>query len=172
MCDIGNPELAGIAEAHAKAGMDSYSDYGVGAALLVEISIPNGGYQNAPSQMYRTGNSQKEIYAGFNINLSGMEMKIHAEQLALFQMALDWHGTMMWENITIEKMVVVTTGDDASLVCGHCLQVLRGFCEELNQDAGDIWYIAANRVDGEAGWSYYPEKVKTLLGETYIEQER
>ena len=171
--EVSNLELAGIAEAHAKAGMDSYADYGVGASILVEITIPNGGYQNAPSQMYQTGNTQQEIYAGFNINLSGMEVKIHAEQLALFQIALDWHDTLMWDNLSIKKVMVVTTGDDMSLVCGHCLQVVRGFCKELRQVGDDVWYIAADRrSDDEGDWKFNPNMRGELLGESYIEQDR
>lgn len=175
--------MAEIAAEYARVSMDSYSEYGVGAALLVEV---------APEWTHHS-----MVYAGTNINLSGMEVKIHAEQMALFQALMDLkHASPtddfsdvysedgdadntpedFWGNVTLSKMVVVTTENDGALKCGHCLQVLSGACEFLNSDPEDLQYIAARgqaTYDGRGNpdgvhYDYDRYTLQELIGDTYV----
>jgi cytidine deaminase len=168
--------LSRIAEEYSLEGLDSYSDYGVGAALLVDF---------APQW-----SSKPQVYAGFNVNLSGMEVKIHAEQVALFQFLLDLEtispteqfphiyeeeGDMgnapedLKDNARIKSMVVVTSEHDGAVKCGHCLQVTEAVCEYIYCDPSEVDYIAAWRTDGDVKpFKYNSNTLQELLGHTYI----
>lgn len=167
--------MAEVASDYADISMDSYSEYGVGAVLLVDV---------APEWTYRGA-----LYGGTNINLSGMEVKIHAEQMALFNALMDLRLTNptedisdiysedgdanntpddFWDNITLSKMVVVTSENDMALKCGHCLQVLSGACEYLDSPPEDLTYIAAAGGDGFGSYKYDRYTLQELIGDTYV----
>lgn len=163
---------ARLARDYAKRGKDSYSDYGVGAALTIEI---------APEWT-----SEFVTYAAHNINLSGMQVKAHAEQLALFQMVLDIESSepanvyddlyaglkhherksAIKENLSVDSMIVATTENDLALSCGHCLQVTHSVCQLYNCDPSDVAYTAVAFDDNN---NLFTDKqtLTDLLPDTY-----
>lgn len=144
---------AEIARTYADLGMDTYSDLGVGAAVTVKMD------------------SSFNTYAGFNINMSGMQIKMHAEQLALFQAVLDIRDKKV-DDVELVGVTVCTTEDDGSLVCGHCLQTMRAFCEEFDawSDHGMTYTSAILEGDYQKPeFTYNKRLLKNLLGETYVE---
>lgn len=169
-------DIAEIAAAGASAGIDSYSEYGVGAAVV--ISFHDGDVGNAVTleDMHEESHVETHIYGGSNINLSGMEVKIHAEQMALFQAILDIEETGMEPYAILEQVMVVTSEDDLALKCGHCLQVFAGACEHYSWDESRVGYHAAKgqtTYDGRGNpdgvhWDFRENTLKELIGETYV----
>lgn len=162
--------LAQLAGEFAARGIDSYSDYGVGAVLVTNY-YDEDLHGDADKGHYR------HIYGGFNLNISGMQNKIHAEQLALFQAVLDIEFSGLQEESTLEKIIVATTEDDYSLVCGHCLQVVRSFCEHYDWEPSEVEYSATAYEGNEemlenrhvADWEFRRNTLAELLQDTYIE---
>lgn len=160
--------LAQLAAEFAERGMDERSGLGVGATAVVN-------YRDDELHQQEPEDSHRHIYAGFNINISGMEYKLHAEQLALFQVALDIELANLQSQSDLEKVVVVTTDHDYSLVCGHCLHVARSFCEHYNWNSYEVDYIAAAYEGSEenidnfhlSDWGLERETIADLLPETY-----
>lgn len=83
------------------------------------------------------------LYAGANINLSGMQVKAHAEQMAAFQLIMDIMsiGPANKEGLlgdyirpTIKTVMVHTTENDGAHRCGHCFQVLQSVANWIKQD--------------------------------------
>lgn len=144
-------DIARIACRHAAEGMDSYSDYGVGAALVV-----------------RHDHDMFTVYAGFNVNLSGMQMKIHAEQMALMNFVGDWP---QYEDSNGEVqpvlMLVNTTEDDGALRCGHCLQVATAVCNHFGFSTDDFLYGSVIEEDERYKTEVYP--LGYLMPEPYTE---
>lgn len=142
-------EIAQIAKEYAEMGIDNYADYGVGAVLVV-----------------RYDGSKFAVYAGHNINLSGMQVKAHAEQLACFQLLMDIPEFAATDNVAdIRTMMVNTTEDDFSLRCGHCLQVFTAVCDYLGKDRSDVHYTAAAKP--EDSWEFEAYPLSYLLPESY-----
>lgn len=133
-------ELAEIADVQENGRIDPYSDYGVGVALLVKLDFDEATGGDKPKVEYK-------IYGGNNINLSGTEIKMHAEQLALYQALMDINYYDMREYASLEKIVVTTTKYDMALRCGHCFQVLHAGCEYLRSNPDRLDYIAAGKDD-------------------------
>ena len=162
--------LAQLAAKLSERGMDTYSGYGVGAVIVVDYT----GGRDAVADEFKKHNTH--IYGGFNINLSGMEYKVHAEQLALFQAMLDMEISGLFSEPTLEKVVVVTTGNDHSLVCGHCLQVFNGVSDHYNWDIENIDYISAAYEGNEdkpenyhkSDWDFEKFTLDELLGKSYV----
>lgn len=147
-------ELAMMAGKESSNSLDSYSEYGVGASLLAKLDRLDDEWL---------------VYTGSNINLSGMEVKIHAEQLALFNFLLDYQEQGSKFVIpSINKVVVVTSDNDTSLICGHCLQVYHGACEYLGTDPEDVKYCGASIVDTANNWKWRRFNLSELLKETYV----
>jgi cytidine deaminase len=151
-----NEFLATTARRLSKWSMDTYSEYGVGAALSI------------------TFGSESKVYSGCNINLSGMENKIHAEQLAAFQALIDMQGLGLKDEggkkyFDLNKIVVVTTENDLALRCGHCFQVLNGICSYTETDPYEFEYIAAaNNSDGE--WEFIESTLGDEFGDSYVDR--
>lgn len=162
-------EMAEITTQHAEAGMDSYSGYGVGASLLVRFDLHET-FEN---------DFGYNLYAGCNINLSGMEVKIHAEQLALFQSLMDIECFDLREQATLERVMVATTENDLALRCGHCFQVLYGACEFLDSPPEELEYIAVKgqqtmteRGPDGVNWTYDKYNLEELFPESYTSRRR
>lgn len=163
------PQLAKAAAQLAERGMDTYSGYGVGATLTMDYND-----EDTDPEIHKKHNTH--IYGGFNINLSGMECKIHAEQLALFQAIIDMEVSGLFNVGELEKVVVVTTGNDHSLVCGHCLQVFNGVSVHYGWDIPEIEYMSAVYEGNEdrpenyhmADWDFDKYTLDELLGDTYV----
>lgn len=162
-------ELAEKARELADSGIDSYSGYGVGAVLVTRLTT-----STEPMEIYNT-------YGGMNINLSGMEVKIHAEQLALFQALTDMRvsdlNDVLRENTDIFRIVVATSEDDLALDCGHCTQVIYGACEYLGTDPAEVGYSAvkAQQTMTEYGpdgviWTWDRHTLKELKQTSYTEK--
>lgn len=134
----GDELLASVAKNQSEIGIDSYSDYGVGVGLLVKADFDEATGGDKPKVEYK-------VYGGCNINLSGTEIKMHAEQLALFQALMDIEYYDMRKYSYLEKIVVVTTEHDMALRCGHCFQVLHAGCEYLKSHPDNLIYMAARR---------------------------
>lgn len=145
-------EVAEIAKNHAEMGVDNYSEHGVGAALVVNIEV-----------------DEFAVYAGSNFNLSGFQTKVHAEQLACFQLLLDMHS-YIYNDIDIEMrtLMVNTTEDDGAFRCGHCLQVVSAVCRHLGQSRDNLHYSGARKLDGQWHIEGYP--LSYLLPESYIDK--
>lgn len=148
-------ELADLARIYSKKALDTYSDYGVGAILVTHVS------------------GKQRVYAGFNINLSGMECKIHAEQLAAFQLLLDISNAMLNhkttdEEISLDKMIVVTSENDGAIKCGHCYQTLNGICNYLGSDPSQLEYIGAKKlIDGS--WEFSRASLAERFPGSYVD---
>jgi len=163
------PQLAKAAAQLAERGMDTYSGYGVGATITISYH-----HDKEDDSVHKKHNTH--IYGGFNINLSGMECKIHAEQLALFQAMIDMEVSGLFNVADLEKVVVVTTGHDHSLVCGHCLQVFTGVSDHYGWDISEVDYISA-AYEGEeekpenfhmSEWDFEKFTLEELLGHSYV----
>lgn len=160
--ELDNEQLARVASEHAMCGVDSYSDVGVGAALMIKLN----------SSMFES----TYTYAGFNIHISGMEYKIHAEQMALFQVILDAAHNRMSDLISLEKLVIDSTRDVIEWRCGHCFQVLAAGCQFFDCDPSEFEIIGVNGIemrgrDGKPEGVHYSFECSTLqeeLGDTYI----
>lgn len=151
---VSENELARMANNEAQRGMDEYTDYGVGAALVVNYD-----------------GDRFAVYTGRNIHLSGMQVKVHAEQLACFQLLLDLnHYEFQDYEISLRNMFVVTSEHDFALRCGHCVQVVTAVCEYLEQDRSEMLYTAAGKVDGQWETEAYP--LSFLLPESYTAKRR
>jgi len=148
--------LARIANRLSKYNMDTYSGYSVGAALAVAFDVDTF------------------VYSGCNINLSGMENKIHAEQLAAFQALMDMRmgGTgidEVKEYLDFKKIVVVTNEHDLALRCGHCFQVLNGMCSYIDTDPYEFEYIAAAKDDNDE-WEFIRSTLGDEFGDSYVDR--
>lgn len=162
--DVG---LADMAKELSEYSMDSYSGYGVGAVL--EVSYYEEDRSHKDSEPHET-----HIYGGFNINLSGMQSKLHAEQLALFQAMLDMEIFHKFSYAELNKVMVVTTEHDLALLCGHCLQVMYGVSHHYKWNVEDIDYISAglkNESDESQGWKFRRHTLKELFGSSYVDTE-
>lgn len=168
---IDKRDLAEVASSLSQHGIDDYSDYGVGAA--VQVSFTHENEEGVQDEELRY------VYGGFNINFSGMEYKLHAEQFALFQAIIDWKCSGMgWEDsgehywdMEVERVMVHTTEEDLALVCGHCLQVLSSWDDEMDYIAcrGQETYDDRGNPDGVA-WSFREQKLSELLPTTYTQK--
>lgn len=136
----GDKYLASVANTQAEIGIDSYSNYGVGVSLLVKVDFDEATGGDKPEVEYK-------VYGGSNINLSGTEIKMHAEQLALYQAIMDIEYYDMRKYSYLEKIIVVTTEHDMALRCGHCFQVLQAGCQYLRSHPDKLDYIAARKED-------------------------
>lgn len=142
--------------------MDAYSDYGVGAVVEMVVEAPSMDSYHA--------------FQGTNINISGMEQKIHAEQLAMFQALLFIESNNLRGEAELGRVVVHTTENDHSLLCGHCLQVLHGVCYHLGQEAGLVEYdsVTAKNLEGRRGmpegveYDFERHTVDELLSDSYV----
>lgn len=166
---------ARIAREYAEYGLDSYSDFGVGVSLLIHFDHifvgEDGEHEVEFTDKQEVKDNRWMVYAGFNINISGMEYKVHAEQLAIFQALLDIHRWNLNEYADVKGMVVATTEDDLSLCCGHCLQVTRSFVDHLNSNPDKVAYTAAAKTDEEGKeFEYDSHNLSELLGHTYAER--
>lgn len=146
---------AATAKRYAELKLDTYSDYGVGAVLVVDVA------------------DTKYLYGASNINLSGMEYKVHAEQMAAFQALLDIKAEITsieshLDSITLERVVVVTTESDLALRCGHCFQVLNGLCSYLDSDPHDLEYIAA-RQNSDNEWELRETTLAEQFEDSYVD---
>jgi len=152
--EVSEEEVAKIAARHAAEGMDSYSGYGVGAALVVAH-----------------GDNQFTVYAGFNVNLSGMQTKIHAEQMALMDFVADWpHYVADDQNVELRMMMVNTTEDDGALRCGHCLQVATAVCNHFGFSREDFLYGSVIEEEDRFKTEMYP--LDYLMPEPHTEVRR
>jgi cytidine deaminase len=152
---IDDEHLADLARIYSNKALDTYSDYGVGAILVAHVS----------GEWY--------VYAGFNINLSGMECKIHAEQLAAFQLLLDISNDMevhetMVEEVTLEKVIVVTSDNDGAVKCGHCFQTLNGICNYLESDPEKLKYIGAKKISSD-NWEFSRASLAERFPGSYVD---
>ena len=151
-----NIVLADTARRVSTYSMDTYSGSGVGAALLISFD------------------TEYMIYSGCNINLSGMENKIHAEQIAAFQALMDMQGVGLDKDdardyIDLEKIVVVTNEHDLALRCGHCFQVLNGICSYIETDPYEFEYIAAAK-DSNDEWEFIESTLGDEFGDSYVDR--
>ena len=157
-------QLANIASKYSDIGQDAYSDIGIGAALLVKMKSEDV--------------CKHHIYAGTNINLSGMQTKIHAEQLALYDLIADSGLNNLAPFIDIEAMVVHSTRDNLELCCGHCLQITRSVCQhfETHPETVDYCAVAGQELYDDSGnpegvnWRWDRYTLDELLGSTYAEK--
>lgn len=149
---------AELARLHAIDGIDEYSDYGVGSVVTIDTGLGS-------EESWHT-------YGGFNINLPGMQVKMHAEQMALYQALMDIEikdgGVSEESPVDLVDVMVVTTEDDLSLVCGHCLQVARSFCNAVGTDPDDVIYSAAALTDDNE-FEYDRHPLSDLIGDTYVD---
>lgn len=163
--EYGDPEDYGtLAKAATDAvgySMDSQSGYGVGAALLVEFPPYIKNYAESL-------NKNVHIYAGANMNFSGMQTKVHAEQSALQQFLTDAEMYMGAEHCDIRSVVVKTSEDDNSLVCGHCLQVFNGACEQFDFNPMSIEYCSVSESEDGERWDWEKYNMDELLTDTYV----
>lgn len=176
--EVENRKLAEIAGKSVNAGMDTYSDYSVGVALSVSFHTKKVGSEDDIDAGEDATHTETRVYAGSNINISGMEVKIHAEQLALFQAMLDIeeHGLQPYSQL--QSVMVMTSEDDLALRCGHCLQVVAGACDYFEWDMELVDYDAArgNTLYDDRGnpdgvhYDYDENKLVDLLPESYIEK--
>lgn len=171
-------ELAEIAASSVNAGMDTYSDYSVGAAVAVSFHTKLVGYEDNIDAGNDETHVETRVYAGSNINLSGMEVKIHAEQLALFQAMLDIEEKGLEPYSILQDVMVVTSEDDMALRCGHCLQTFAGVCDHYDWDETNVGYHAAagqstyddrGNPDG-VHFDYDENSLADLLPESYVEK--
>lgn len=152
--------LANIAYKESENAYDEYSGYGVGAVL--QIKRPHNRYVG---------------YSAHNIRMSGVEHTMHAEQLAIFQSILDTQKIDGVSNLDVNLMMIVTTGDDIAINCGHCTQVLSSACNYYNTEPEDVTVIGAymeNKIEDLDDRSLY-ECTKTrrktldeMIGTTYV----
>lgn len=154
--EVSTHNLAVVAHEHSLKGIQSYDDMGVGAAV---------------SFKRKKGPQVRHVaYAGTNMNISGMQTKVHAEQFALQQAMLDFENERDGIETTMKDMVVVVTGDKDYLTCGHCLQITRSVCEYLGCSPRQVNYIAASHKGGEMDeFDFREEKLDELLSTTYAE---
>jgi Cytidine deaminase len=148
--------MAEAATKLANNGMDTRSDYGVGAT----VKLDNG-----------------NMYKGMNIRFSGMEYTVHAEQLAMFQAIADIETAGLDLQVKPEKIMVVTSEQDGAIVCGHCLQVISGMCDYYGWDTSEIEYTAAVYGGEESSvkqfhrseWEFDKYMVNELVSDTYVQ---
>lgn len=157
-------ELASIANMEATKDISSYGDMGVGAALGVAIGNDDP-----------TIGARFAAYSASNINISGMQVKTHAEQLALKQLLLDYEELDDSVNVVISDMVVVTDSECMDLVCGHCLQITRSVCDYIDCDPSGVSYVAGEKLGtgkyelGTERYEFDKYSLNELLSETYAE---
>lgn len=144
-------------EAQVASTLNTHRTMGVGAACSFMVD-------------YHDSNKQFVGYTGSNINISGMQSKVHAEQFALHQAMMDLADVRECSNIVLNKMVVVTDAESADLVCGHCLQVTRSVCDFFECDANGVEYIAATEKNDSDDFEFFRYSLGSILGKTYAER--
>ena len=151
--------MCNVAYANAMRFIDKYSGYGVGVVLEVRY-----GYN---SQEYT------ETYTAHNIRLSGIQFAMHAEQLAGFNALMDISKLSDATDATLERIVVVTTGDDVAVNCGHCMQVLKSICGYTETDSSKFTIIGADRSEEDEEtnpiWNIQRATLDEFMGDTYVE---
>lgn len=162
--------MADVAYCYSHAGMDP-SGYGVGAALLLCHD-----YSEREEQTIQDDKISEKwpVYAGSNINMTGFQHKVHAEQLAIQQAIMDIRLHDLKDVTEVRQMVVRTTDNDHALCCGNCLQMMRAFCNWVGTDPDEVSYISATVERFPEGntsqkYSFDMKYVSDLLGETYCE---
>jgi len=154
--DFHKDDLATVAHEYSLKGIQSYDGMGVGAVVSFTKT--------------RTNQSKHFAYAGTNMNLSGFQTKVHAEQNALQQALLDFEDDDLGVRVKMNKMVVAVTGDKDYLTCGHCLQITRSVCDYLGCSPRQVDYIAANhKGEDRDTFEFREEKLDDLLSTTYAE---
>jgi len=143
-------------EAQVASRISTHRTMGVGAACSFKLA-------------YEESDEQYVGYTGTNMNISGMQTKVHAEQFALHQAMMDLASVRDIAHITLNKMVVVTDGESADLVCGHCLQVTRSVCDFFDCDANGVEYIAATEKADSDEFKFFRYTLGHHLGKTYAE---
>jgi len=159
-------ELSTVADAATDAmesSMDGRSGYHVGAAVRAHIE---GGL----SHDEKSSGTEEYLYTGTNINFSGIQTKVHAEQMALRQLLLDMQQFSDKSDVRINDVVVRTSEDDMALVCGHCIQVFVGACEEFGFNPTSIRYIACSACEHpKSKYKYEKKMLADLMAPSYVE---
>lgn len=143
-----------------KGGVDTSSDYRVGAALNVGVADGEA--------------TQHTTYRGSNINLSGFQTKRHAEQLALNQFIMDHEMREVDFTTQLTDVVVATSENDGALICGHCMQVILGACRRYNwnQELVDYTSVQIGERSGdeiEDELIFTTHTLKELMPESYVD---
>lgn len=153
-------QLANRAWEESQRAVDEYSEYGVGAVLKMEESLT--GWQG---------------YSAHNIRLSGIEHAMHAEQLCIFQAIMDYQRIIDHTRADPSVMMVVTTGDDIALNCGHCLQALSAACQHFDTDEETVDVIGVKMdekisMDGNSSLDEIVDarfnSLTGMIGSTYV----
>lgn len=107
---VGVEELLRQARDARDRAFAPYSEYAVGAALLTD----------------------RGVYQGANIEVSGRSTSVHAEMLAAFTAVFD--GAQDFRALAISP-----EGETGVAPCGLCQHTLAQFCDDLRilEDAGD-----------------------------------
>lgn len=154
---IGEPfdkeRLADFARRELDNSIEQCSGYAVAAAVQMEISS-------------KDGDEEYTVYTAPNVTYSGMEFKLHAEQLATWMGLLDAQLLGDSIDVNIKDVMVITSGDDIALKCGHCLQTIIGACRVLGHSPSGVRYMAYNSEDGID--RFIVRSIEDLIGDTYV----
>jgi len=139
--------------------IDEYSNYGVGAALGVRYVV--------------NGDRYSKSYSAHNIRLSGVQITMHAEQLALFQAMLDISTLDDPTDASLDTLAVVTTGNDMAIECGHCMQVAHSVANYTDTDPSKFTVIAADQnkkpEENKVGvWKINRYTLSNFLNDSYV----
>lgn len=155
---IDRREIAMDAMKHMGYGYDEYSGTKVGASLEV---------------VFRTGPQEymSKLYGGSNLTFSGLQPKIHAEQLALFNAITSIQKMDNWEKVEFSRLALHISTNELYPPCGSCLQALKGVtgdmriigvkCQEM--------YDSRGKPDG-VDLAYEVWSLDELMGDTYVEE--
>lgn len=150
-----NEQMLTAAGVSSDNAVDQRSDYGVGVALQMK-------YNTDRTDTYH-------VYSASNIVFSGIQSKVHAEQLALHQAILDMETQGLSVYAEPVKCMVVTSESDLALKCGHCLQVYAGACEYYSWDMAEFDYVAGRTTsDDDVSVEFKESTVLDLIGTTYV----
>jgi len=158
------------AQRYAERGIDQRSEVGVGCVLTVAVD-------KTPTTDQDRDVAKKFSYGGFNIAMSGMQVKLHAEQLALYQAICDLQMQDVEPASQLDEVIVVSTEQDGRLKCGHCLQVMQSAADYFGWDPSEVDYIAGKEVELEnvtddkkvTRWEITETTLEELFSGSYIE---
>lgn len=171
--------IARVARKYSQVSIDNRSSFNVGAAVCLSIDDKGEIFERYKDEFEdeetklrsRNRGILNPIYPGCNFNLSGMQVKEHAEQLALKKALMDVKSFGMKEEADLKNIIVFTSSHKRELVCGNCLQVARTVCNFLSTDPDNVRCIGADvNNEGEEWYTYRRKTLSNLLPETYAEK--
>lgn len=155
----------------SRSDLDKQTGYSVGVSMLVRFDSDIRTRAESLGQAHH-------LYTASNVVFSGMQSKLHAEQAVLHQFLMDAEEMRDPSSAEIVRVIVATSDLDGAVICGHCLQVFRGACEEFGFDSNSIMYHGMEPPEESSGdlstsvndFNLTGGQLSSLMPKTYAEQ--